>query len=150
MVARYLVVAHQTAASPELAEQVKAIAGGDPAAEFVLLVPATPVQHLLTWIEGEAVAVAQRAAEAAKARLQGAGVKVIRTSVADPSPLLAIEDELRNSPGFYDALIICTLPAGISRWLRLDLPHQAERRFTLPVIHVVAAPEPPATKPARS
>ena len=43
---RYLIVAHDTATNPELIEQVKAIATDDPAAQFVLLVPATPVRHL--------------------------------------------------------------------------------------------------------
>jgi hypothetical protein len=51
--------------------------------------------------------------------------------------LQAITDELRAQPG-YEALVICTLPPGISRWLRLDLVHRVERRFGLRVIHVVA------------
>lgn len=138
--ARYLVVAHQTADSPELSERVRALAISDPAAEFVLLVPATPIAHLLTWVEGEAREVARRRAEAAKARLEEAGAKVVRTAVGDPSPLQAIDDELREHPAYYDAIIFCTFPSGVSRWLGLDLPHQAERRFALPIIHVVAEP----------
>ncbi|MBI2914095.1 MAG: hypothetical protein HYY03_09265 [Chloroflexi bacterium] len=144
--ARYLVVAHQTAGSPELSKQVEALAASDPGAEFVLLVPTTPVQHLLTWVEGEARAVAERAAEVAQTHLEAAGARVLRAGVGDSSPMLAIEDELRDNPGLYDALVICTLPAGVSRWLRLDLPHQAERKFALPVIHVVAAPRVAAAK----
>ena len=138
--ARYLVVAHQTAESPELAQRVSSLAAGDPAAEFVLLVPATPVQHLLTWAEGEARAVAAQAAEDAKVRFEKAGVKVVRICVGDESPLQAIEDEILAHPGQYDTLVICTFPAGISRWLRLDLPSQAQRKFDLPVIHIVAQP----------
>jgi len=137
---RYLVVAYQTAASPELAERVTSLAAADPAAEFVLLVPATSVQHLLTWAEGEARAVAAKAAEDAKARFEKAGVNVVRVAVGDESPLLAIEDELLEHPGDYDAMIICTFPAGISRWLRLDLPSQAQRKFEVPAVHVVAQP----------
>lgn len=136
--ARYLVVAHQTAESPELIEKVRALATSDPAAEFVLLVPATPIAHLLTWVEGEAVEVAAKTAEAARARLEGAGARVVRTAVGDASPLQAIEDELMAHPGQYDAIVFCTFPPGLSRWLRLDLPHQAERRFVLPIIHVMA------------
>lgn len=135
---RYLVVAHQTAASLELQEKLRTLASGDPGAEFVLLVPATLIPHLLTWVEGEARATAQRTAEVARAQLEKAGLNVIRTSVGDESPLLAIEDELRESPARYDGIVICTFPPGVSRWLRLDLPHQAERRFSLPVIAVVA------------
>ena len=44
----YLVVAHQTAASPELLEAVRKVMARELEAEFVLLVPATPVTHLLT------------------------------------------------------------------------------------------------------
>jgi hypothetical protein len=51
--------------------------------------------------------------------------------------LQAITDELLAHPG-YDTLVICTLPPGISRWLKLDLVHRAERKFGLRVIHVVA------------
>ena len=45
--ARYLVVAHQTVTSPELVKQVRVLREQDKDAEFVLLVPATPVRHLL-------------------------------------------------------------------------------------------------------
>ena len=44
--ARYLVVAHQTVTSPELLEKVRVIREQQKDAEFVLLVPATPVRHL--------------------------------------------------------------------------------------------------------
>ena len=50
---RYLVVAHQTATSLELLEKVTEIANGDPHSTFTILVPATPVQHLLVWEDGE-------------------------------------------------------------------------------------------------
>jgi hypothetical protein len=59
---RYLIVAHQTAESPELVECVRALAGEDPTSIFSLLVPATPVQHLLTWWEGEKQAIARESA----------------------------------------------------------------------------------------
>ena len=140
--ARYLVVAHQTASSLELIERVKALAHAYPAPEFVLLVPATPIRDLLGWVEGETTEVARRSAEHAKARLEEAGAKIVRSSVVDASPLVAIDDELREHPAEYRGIIICTLPIGLSRWLRLDLPHRAERKFALPVIHVVAAPTP--------
>lgn len=61
---------------------------------------------------------------------------------------MAIDDELREHPG-YDAIIISTLPAGLSRWLKMDLPHQAEKRFGLPVVHLVAKPRVPAGAGAR-
>ena len=140
--AQYLVVAHQTAGSPELVSKVRQLAVEDPSAGFVLLVPATPVSHLLTWVEGEAREVAQRSAEAARKRMEEAGVFVSRTTVGDGSPLVAIDDELRQSSERFDVIIVSTLPLGVSKWLGLDLPRQVERKSGLPVIHVVSEEKP--------
>src|SRR5438093_8009321 len=142
--ARYLIVAHQTAASEELIERVRFLASEDPSSEFVLLVPATPIEHLLTWSEGESRALASRDAETARAALEAAGVNVVRADVGDSSPLMAIQDELSEHQGACDAMVISTFPPGLSRWLKLDLPHQAERKFKLPVIHVIAERRGPA------
>jgi len=134
--ARYLIVTHQTALSPDLQRQVRALVAEDPAAEFAVLVPEMP-GSTFTW-EGETVDVARHRAEAAKTLLEEtAGARVFRTAVGAPDPLEAIADELLTGPG-YDTLVICTLPPGISRWLKLDLVHRAERKFGLRVIHVVA------------
>ncbi|MGH7672885.1 MAG: hypothetical protein ACREMC_08295 [Gemmatimonadales bacterium] len=133
---RYLVVAHQTALSRDLQRKVRALIAEDSAAEFAVLVPETPGVPV-TW-EGETVDVAGQRAEASKTLLEEtAGARVFRTTVGAPEPLQAITDELRMHPG-YDALVICTLPPGVSRWLKLDLVHRAERKFGLRVIHVVA------------
>jgi hypothetical protein len=64
--------------------------------------------------------------------------KVVRATVGSSDPLRAIDDELSTHPDYYDTLVICTLPPGASRWLRLDMVHQADRRFGLPIIHIVA------------
>lgn len=45
--ARYLVIAHETVTNPVLSERLQEIQEQDPGAEFTLLVPATPVRHLL-------------------------------------------------------------------------------------------------------
>ncbi len=92
------------------------------------------------------VDVAQQRAEAAKAALEAtAGARVVRIAVGVSDPLQAIADELLAHPD-YDTLVICTLPPGVSRWLKWDLVHRAERRFGRRVIHVVgeaAAPVSP-------
>lgn len=62
---RYLVVAHQTATSPELLQRVTGLAANDPKATFTILVPGTPVDHLLVWEEGETRAIARKGAESA-------------------------------------------------------------------------------------
>ena len=133
---KYLVVAHQTALSPDLQRKVSALVAEDPAAEFAVLVPEAP-GLTFTW-EGETVDVARHRAEAAKTLLEEtARARVFRTAVGAPDPLQAIAEELLTHPG-YDTLVICTLPPGVSRWLKLDLVHRAERKFGLRVIHVVA------------
>lgn len=133
---KYLVVTHQTALSPDLQRRVRALVAEDPVAEFAVLVPEAPGAPL-TW-EGETVDLAVQRAEAAKTLLEEtARARVFRTAVGAPDPLQAISDELGTQPG-YDTLVICTLPPGISRWLKLDLVHRAERKFGLRVIHVVA------------
>lgn len=140
--ARYLIVTHQTALSPDLQRKVRTLVAEDPGAEFSVLVPEAP--GLPTTWEGETVDVAGQRAEAAKTLLEEtAQARVVRTAVGPPDPLQAIGDELLTRPG-YDALVICTLPPGISRWLKLDLVHRAERKFGLRVIHVVAEASVPA------
>lgn len=136
--ARYLVVAHRTAKSRELAEKLQEIQAQDPEARFVLLVPAVPPPG---WVyeEREVEAQAQREAQAAKAALEARGIPVEEAKPGDISPLLALEEELQAHPGTYQAIVLATLPPGLSRWLRLDVHTQAER-FGLPVIHVVAQP----------
>jgi hypothetical protein len=136
-VSRYLVVTHQTAFSVELRQKVGELIAADAEAEFGILVPET---HSLdySW-EGESVDVASQRADSARLLLEESlNAKVVRTAVGSPDPLRAIGDELHAHPG-YDTLLICTLPPGASRWLHLDLVHQA-RKFHLPVLHVIAHP----------
>jgi len=135
---RYLVVAHQTATSPVLLHCLTGLAADDPKAAFTLLVPATPAAQLLSFYVGreESREIAERRAGEAKALFESEGLNIVRTAVGHSSPLRAIGDVLRRHP--CDAIIISTLPPGISRWLRLDVHTRAERKFNLPVIRVVA------------
>src|SRR5713226_8204653 len=57
---------------------------------------------------------------------------------ASGAPLTAIGDALAVEE--FDEIIISTLPSGISRWLGMDLPSRAERKFKLPVTTVTARP----------
>ena len=144
--ARHLIVAHQTAGSPELVDRVRQLAEHDPEAEFVLLVPATPTSHLLTWEEGEARQLAGVRAQEASEALRAAGVEVVAARVGSHSPLEAVGDELRAEPG-YAGIVLSTFQPGLSRWLKGDLPNQLRRRYRLPVEHVVAAPVHAPTRP---
>lgn len=125
---RYLIVTHKTAFSAELRDKVGELVARDASAEFAILVP---------W-DDESVDDAGWRAERAQLLLEETvNAKVVRISVGSSDPLQDIGDELNAHPD-YDTLVICTLPPGASRWLRLDLVQQAKRKFGLPIIHVVA------------
>jgi hypothetical protein len=71
--------------------------------------------------------------EAAGGRVEGI--------IGDPEPLAAIQDAV-NLRGF-DEIILSTLPARVSRWLKLDLPSKLTG-LGLPVTHVEAREQAPA------
>jgi hypothetical protein len=140
--ARYLVVAHETATSPELLKQVRAVREQQEGAEFVLLVPATPVRHLLfrRGDEHDAEATARKRVDKARALFAKKGLPLSDARVGAADPAEAIDREVEANPG-YAGFIISTLPAERSRWLRMDLPRTVGAKYGLPVHHVVADPE---------
>ena len=140
--ARYLVVAHQTVTNPQLLNQCKSVRQEDPQAEFVLLVPATPVHHLLfrRGNENEATTVARKLADRARALFAKHGVQLSDARVGAASPVDAIDDEVKANPG-YAGFIISTLPKEDSHWLRLDLPRTVESKYDKPVYHVLTERE---------
>jgi hypothetical protein len=135
--ARYLVVAHQTAECGELLEHLHRRSADDPDAEFVLLVPATPVDHLLVWEEGETEEVAARRAQHAAATMRDAGIRVSQCRVGDQSPVIAVQDELRRDRR-YAGIILSTFRPGISRWIGLDVVSRLRSQVQRPVTHVTA------------
>jgi hypothetical protein len=140
--ARYLVVAHQSVTSPELLKQVRVLREQEKDAEFVLLVPATPVRHLLFrhGDEHDAEATARKRAERGRALFAKKGLPLHDAKIGAPDPAIAIDREVKADPS-YTGFVISTLPAEKSRWLRMDLPRTVRAKYRLPVHHVVAAPE---------
>ncbi len=126
------------------------MAQSDAAAEFTLLVPTSPPAHRLVWNDAEAMQNARARADTAAATMRDCGANVTRTAVGANDPLSAIEDELRDH-GPYEAIVICSLPAGVSRWLKADLVSRCRQHTGLPVIHTVAqqewTPPPPGAPP---
>jgi hypothetical protein len=113
--ARVLVVAHKTAATPALLAAVHARARRSPCA-FTLLVPrpywdpetdeaATTLELALPLLD-----------EAAGGHVEGI--------VGDNDPFVAVQHALEQYG--FDEVIISTLPARVSRWLRRDLPHRVQ------------------------
>ena len=123
---RVLVVAHRTAATPRLLAEVRARAGRSPCS-FILLVP-RPYWDPET---EEASATLELALplldEAAGGHVEG--------TIGDSDPFAAVEQAVER--GEFDEIIISTLPARVSHWLRRDLPHRAEA-LGLPVTVVTA------------
>ena len=134
--ANVLVVANRTAESPELLEALKQRAAqGD--VVFSLLVPATP--HGVAWAADmhSGGSEAEQHMEAAVERMRAEGLEVTAGKVGDPDPVAAVQDEVNFTK--YDEVVVSTLPGGISKWLKLDLPHRVERSTGLPVTHVTAS-----------
>ncbi|MET7991847.1 hypothetical protein ABZU76_13130 [Amycolatopsis sp. NPDC005232] len=145
----YLVVANQTLLGPELQNELhKRIEAGP--SSFYVLVPNTAAVHYHTVpaagglmpmpsvvmdfgrpaSDEEATAQARQRldqvlADLAEWKVQADG------DLGSAQPLEAIEKVLAGRE--FDEIIVATLPRRASRWLRADLPHQAERRFGLPV-----------------
>jgi hypothetical protein len=111
-VRRVLIVANRTAATPTLLEQVKRLAGERPSA-FWLLIPDAPRSEHADWTMELALPLLERAAGGAVEGLTGGddAFEAIRGAVAD---------------GDYDEIVISTLPARVSKWLRRDLPRRVE------------------------
>jgi cell pole-organizing protein PopZ len=147
---RYLVVANQTLGSDELEALVRERTA-EGAAEFWLVVPATPVKDLasnavpipmpvmggvstLPAPPSEARRLAQLNLDAAIQKLTAAGATV-NGAVADPDPLRAVAEAVSGRE--FDEIIVFTLPPRLSRWLHNDLPTRLQHEFHLPVIDVV-------------
>src|SRR5919197_5299082 len=127
---RILVVANRTAATPTLLDAVRSKTGGG-TTKVTLLVPAFP-----TVFDPEALE-SRHTIELAIPLLEEATGTTVEGIVGDPDPFTAVEQALKETP--YDEIIISTLPARVSRWLKRDLPQKVER-LGVPVTVVTAPP----------
>ena len=66
----------------------------------------------------------------------GADGIAVRTLVGDANPVIAVEQIWEAE--YFDEVIVSTLPAHLSRWLGIDLPHHVERITGRSVRHVIA------------
>jgi hypothetical protein len=131
-----LIVAHQTAGSQQLMDAVAHRADVGPCT-FTLLVPRRP-QGLQPVVEFD-----DRGTEEAEARLAAAvpllsyaaGRSVVGM-IGSHDPFATIKDAVTLLR--FDEVIISMLPAGVSRWRRLDLPRRV-RSLGVPVIEVMPA-----------
>jgi hypothetical protein len=134
--AHVLVVAHQTAATPDLLDAVRARAHQGEAT-FHLVVPRQAHgMHRVVDPQDAGEDEAQHVLDAALPKLSDAAGSRVSGSLGDAEPLMAIHDAINL--GTYDEIIISTLPLGMSRWLKLDLISKA-RALGHPVTHVTAS-----------
>jgi len=133
--ARVLVVAHKTAATPALLQAVRERAAEGPAS-FTLLVP-NPAHglHRVVDPEDQEASEAEQVLALAIPLLEEAAGGHVEGMIGAPAPLEAIQDAI-NVHGF-DEIIVSTLPARVSKWLKLDLPSKAAG-LGLPVTTVTA------------
>lgn len=141
---RCLVVANQTLGGLALVTAIRQRLAEGPHS-FYVVVPATPSAFLRWELQAQAAGgdpipdtqgreYAVRRLDTELSRLRSIGADA-DGEVGDVHPLQAISDVLDR--GTFDEIIISTLPQGISRWLKMDLPDRVARRFDLPVTHIV-------------
>jgi hypothetical protein len=131
--ARILVVANRTAESQELLEALKARAAQGDSPEFLLVVPASG--HGIQKAADPDAARRESGGhlDAATQKFLAEGLKV-ETHLGDGDPVAAVQDAVNF--GEFDEVIVSTLPARASKWLKMDLPTRVERMTGLPVTHI--------------
>jgi hypothetical protein len=142
---RVLVIANETVVGRKLHEAIRRATLGRPS-QVLVVSPAlnSPLRHFVS-DEDKARQVAQQRLNHSLHALDGAGIAA-RGEVGDADPLQAIEDALRTFGA--DEIIISTHPEGRSNWLEKGVVSGAQRRFTVPITHVVVDLEAEQAEPA--
>lgn len=120
-----LVVANRTAATADLLAEVERRTAGAPTT-FTLLIPETRRGKNGDWTLGQALAALRKAA----AGESGHRATRVDGRVTGLDPLASVKQALAT--GAYDEILISTLPARRSLWLRRDLPDEV-RKLGVPV-----------------
>jgi hypothetical protein len=132
---RVLVVAHRTAANKGLLDAVRDRAQRGPCS-FTLLVPKfAPGLHKVVDAEDQDSSEAQGVVDHATRLMRETTNMPVDGIVGDADPMAAVHDAV-NLRGF-DEVIVSTLSARVSRWLKLDLPSKISG-LGLPVTTVTA------------
>jgi dodecin len=144
-----LVVANQTLGGEALSAHLRRVIDADRSIRFVVVVPvATPVLDvggamgamggvamIDTSLQDHLSDIAQDRLRVVLEWLRDAGVEAEGAVVGDP--MVAMQAAVASHA--FDEIVISTLPARVSGWLRQDLAHRAARRFAVPVTTITAA-----------
>ena len=135
---RYLVVAHKTLGGPHLMDHLHELRAADPHCRFHVIVPEHhPSGH--AWTEVEVHDAARRTLDEMLARLASMGMGATG-EVGDANPVYAVSvTRRREGAGTFAGIVLSTLPHGISRWWRFDVPRRmAQANPDIPVTHLVS------------
>lgn len=152
-VPRHLVVANQTLGGVELERAIARRTRGGDGRFFVLVPMIEPQLEATSWEpddplfgvpaqSGTAVDAIELAHRRSRHRLGAIIGKIAglggraEGEVGQVDPFAAVQDVLEREA--FDEIIISTLPAGVSRWVRMDLPSRVERLVDCPVVTVEA------------
>lgn len=129
----YLVIAHRTAASTDLADCLTRLTAADPNAAITLLVTAShgPLEEHSAAVSSRAL----RVADEARAVLARQGVHLVRTVTGVGSPFVAAQDELIDQPDVYNAILLLTRPPRLLGRLAGNVRARLEAESGLPVLH---------------
>lgn len=146
---RYLIIANRTLVSPGLEQLVHECVAAHPC-EFHVLVPqaSTPTIYAVDPMglmdfrsnqsDRDYYADARHEAEERLDHFREAFARqglLITGEVGCSDPLLAARRVVKRL--LFDEIIVSTLPAGVSRWLKMDLVNRIQRAFGLRVTSLV-------------
>jgi hypothetical protein len=128
-----LVVANETLAGDELRERITRLDGERVEVDVLALVLTSHLHYGVSDIDRE-LAEARARLDRSLAWARGHGI-VARGEVGDPSPTVAIEDELRDFGA--DEVIVVTHPCERETWQEHGELERLRRELDVPVTHVV-------------
>jgi hypothetical protein len=131
-----LIVATAPVDEDQLRAQVREHSGHKDV-EMRVVAPAVELSPL-EWLASDEDEAREEAADVAREAKQAVRPEAGRVGaeVGDTDPLQAIEDALRQFPA--DEVIVVTRPDDEARWLESGTADEAQRRFRVPVSHLVA------------
>ena len=129
---KVLVLANETIGGEGLLDAILARSGED--VSFHVVVPRTRPRHGNVVYDEVVRDSAQVRVDLAREWMREHGIKS-SGEVGDPDPFLAAADAIAHEG--IDEVIVSTLPAATSGWLRRDLPDRLRQETGLPVEHVI-------------